>query len=181
MKRLAFAVCALLVVGGPGWAQEDSMDAAKPGTVCLDIHPDGPHGSLFSCLPVTLQAAGADRSWTVSRLKTFLGLSFAFSMNPEGAGVWQGGNYEWSYFFRMLNHFKPGLSGIGVNGAGDHGVSAEEFARMQEAARDKVRASLAHGMPVVVWQPMTENTDVYTSMSATHSGDAAESTVASST
>ena len=29
-------------------------------------------------------------------------------------------------------------------------------------------------------QPMTEKTDVYTSMSATHSGDAAESTVASS-
>ena len=134
-------------------------DAVTQGRkqVELDIQPDEPFGSIIGCLPPVFHAAG--RNWSTEFLRGYLGLAFVFSMKEDGGSLWHRENYEWSYFFDMLEFLgddfeiiSASLSGEMVGRRWDHRLdSHEEHSRAKVQAWDAVRAAIDGGLPPVVW------------------------------
>jgi hypothetical protein len=88
--RVGIAIASALALRGfgPNVIAQDE----KEKKVILEISPEGPHGSVVGCLRPALKAAGKD--WSVPFINGYLGIAFAFSMNPDGGNVWQAGHYE---------------------------------------------------------------------------------------
>jgi len=120
----------------------------------LETMPEGPHGNFIGCIRPALRAAGCD--WPVENLQAFLGPAFTFSMQRDGGNVWQAGNYEWFYFFPMLNHFGDGIQVLSGSLKGSNPVTPEAFKALKEQAWQDIRKSIDEGIPAVIWSAMTE-------------------------
>ena len=85
------------------------------------------------------------------------GHAFESTWGLKGAEVWTYGNLEWYNPDRAIRNL--GLDVSNVDQIANHPdrprPSAAERAAAQSAAFEAVAASVAHGVPVLMWQPVT--------------------------
>ncbi len=72
-------------------------------------------GSFAGCLRPALRAAGVD--WSLEHLRGYLGPAFAFSMKPDGGHLNQADNYEWFYFYDMLDFLEHESVSVALKGS----------------------------------------------------------------
>ena len=161
--RYAALAAAALVLHGPlaGTTTEAVMasestradSAAGSGRVQLDLQTRTT-GSFAGCLEPALSAAGVD--WSLEHLRGYLGPAFAFSMKPDGGHLNQADNYEWHYFYGMLDFLEHESISVALKGV--LAVPPEEHDAAKARGWEMVRRALDDGYPAIVWQAMTVET-----------------------
>ena len=118
--------------------------------VSIDVSPAQPHAgtTLASCLSPLLAAVGRPQ-WSMARLQGVMGHAFHFEMAAGGGDVMHD-NIDWGPALDFL----PAFAQFRSFKATKHDTDVDLPALKREA-RDAVRASLADGFPVMVWQPMS--------------------------
>ena len=159
----AVLVFAALALNGPaaGTTTEEAMaseatnadSAAGSGRVQLDLQTRTT-GSFAGCLEPALSAAGVD--WSLEHLRGYLGPAFAFSMKPDGGHLNQADNYEWHYFYGMLDFLEHESISVALKGV--LAVPPEEHDAAKARGWETVRRALDDGYPAIVWQAMTVET-----------------------
>lgn len=123
------------------------------GQVQLDIEAEPWGGDIVGCLRPALRAAGVD--WSAEYLRGYLGSAFTFSMKEDGGHLEQADNYQWSYFYEMLDFL--GYEHINASLRGDdNAVTPEEHTKAKAQAWEMVRSAIDDGYPAIVWQAMTK-------------------------
>ena len=142
-----------------------SASQAGGNEVRLDIEAEEVGGIFVGCLRPALRATSLD--FSIDYLMGFLGTAFAFSMEEDGGHLHQAGNYEWSYFFDMLDFLEheaidASLYRIPDGGSGEPPpepvVQEEEHTRAKAEAWEKVRRAIDEGVPAIAWQVMSPET-----------------------
>lgn len=158
------AIMALLLFGsftaalceGQSAGNRDSVPGGGGRQVRLDIEIKAEKwgGDIVGCLRPALHATGVD--WSAEYLRGWLGSAFTFSMKEDGGHLEQADNYQWSYFYEMLDFLEH--ERISASLRGNDPVSPEEHARAKAEAWEKVRGAIDDGYPAIVWQAMTKET-----------------------
>ena len=122
----------------------------QPMNVMIDVHPGKPHSgtTLVSCLKPLMQTLGHPE-WSLARLQGVMGHAFHFEMKEGGGGVMHD-HMDWGFALKFL----PELGQMQSFDASKHDTDVDLPALKREA-REAVRASLAQGIPALVWQPMS--------------------------
>ena len=139
--------------GGVAPEAKDTDSASGSGRVQLDLQTRTA-GSFAGCLTPALRAAGVD--WSLEHLRGYLGPAFAFSMKPDGGHLNQADNYEWFYFYDMLDFLEHESVSVALKGVLE--VPPEEHDAAKARAWEMVRRALDDGFPAIVWQAMTVET-----------------------
>ncbi len=145
---------AALALNGPAASEGTSADSTSGARrVQLDLLTRTA-GSFAGCLRPALGAAGVD--WSLDHLRGYLGPAFAFSMKPDGGHLNQADNYEWFYFYDMLDFLEHESVSVALKGVLE--VPPEEHDAAKARAWEMVRRALDDGFPAIVWQAMTVET-----------------------
>ncbi len=132
---------------GAGQGENQSDDRMN---VAVDVYPALPHAgtTLASCMTPVMQTLGSG-DWSMATTQGVMGHAFQFAMK-EGGGRVMHDRSDWSESMGTL----PRLAESQKFGANKKTAQADRAAAETEA-RDAVRASLARGIPALVWQPMS--------------------------
>ena len=151
----AVLIFAALALTEDGMASEVTTtdSASGSGRVHLDLQTRTT-GSFAGCLDPALRAAGVD--WSLEHLRGYLGPAFAFSMKPGGGRLNQADNYEWHYFYDMLDFLEHESVSVALKGG--LAVPPEEHDAAKARGWEMVRRALEDGYPAIVWQAMTMET-----------------------
>ena len=149
-RELILVVLFVAIGAGGIKATEARTQADREMIVSVDVTPSKPNNgtSLVSCL-APLMATVGQPEWTPARLMGVMGHAFHYEMKRAAATVYHDAPDWWfalDYLPELGTFTKFSVSNR------DKGVDRHEVMR---EARVAVQASLARGIPVLVWQPMT--------------------------
>ena len=152
--RAVLVFTALALSGlAAGTTTEEIMASEATNKVQMDLLAETT-GSFAGCLRPALRAAGVD--WSLEHLRGYLGPAFAFSMKPDGGHLNQADNYEWHYFYGMLDFLEHESISVALKGV--LAVSPAEHDAAKARGWEAARRALDDGYPAIVWQAMTVET-----------------------
>jgi len=160
-----FLLCSLTAVlsgeqGTAGGDPDEPKAGGRQAQLDIEVETSGGDveltsgGTLVGCLRPALRAAGVD--WSSEYLWGYIGRAFAFSMKEDGGRLVQADEYEWSYFYEMLDFLNQDLISVALRG--NRAVPQAEHTRTKAEAWEKVRRAIDDGYPAIVWQAMSAET-----------------------
>ena len=148
---ILFTVSHAPIACGEELNRNTSLESDQAMNIEVNASPTRPYAgtTLVSCLNPLMRFAGHPE-WSMARLQGILGHAFHFEMKANGDFVMHD-NLDWgSRALAVLSN----LIEFRNFSATKHDTEVDLPALKLEACK-AVRASLAHGIPALVWQPMT--------------------------